>query len=422
MTAPLDFAMLPPEVNSARMYSGAGSGPMLAAASAWHGLAVELRLTATGYSSVLSDLTGQAWHGPSSATMTAAVAPYVAWLSTTATQAEADSRHRPRQPSAAYEAAFAAMVPPPVIAANRTQLMVLVATNFLGQNTAAIAATEAQYTEMWAQDAAAMYGYAGSSAAASQLTSFTQPEQVASATGPTAQAAAVTEAAAACKAAPGRARWRRWCRRFPGALQSLASPASSGSGLSGILDGFNIFAPGSGSSTTGLSGVLDVISGANGSAFGGLPEFPSLQQRLCLRVLHAGPVPGQHVRLHGPGGKRCGRCGPGTYRAWSPVRRPTRWKAPLGSSGGRLGDSVGLGRARALIGPLSVPPTWATPAPLHSPLSSTLGPAPLVAPPPGLAASTPPVPLANMAAQGEGRAVPQYGFRPSFVARPPAAG
>ena len=51
-------------------------------------------------------------------------------------------------------------VPPPVIAANRTQLMSLTATNFFGQNTPAIAATEAQYSEMWAQDAAAMYGYA----------------------------------------------------------------------------------------------------------------------------------------------------------------------------------------------------------------------------------------------------------------------
>jgi PPE-repeat protein len=53
-----------------------------------------------------------------------------------------------------------------VVAANRSLLMSLIATNLLGQNAAAIAATETQYTEMWAQDAAAMYGYAGQSSAA----------------------------------------------------------------------------------------------------------------------------------------------------------------------------------------------------------------------------------------------------------------
>ena len=57
---------------------------------------------------------------------------------------------------AAYEAAFAATVPPPVIEANRALLMMLIATNILGQNTPAIAATEADYMEMWAQDSAAM--------------------------------------------------------------------------------------------------------------------------------------------------------------------------------------------------------------------------------------------------------------------------
>jgi PPE-repeat protein len=41
----------------------------------------------------------------------------------------------------------------------------LVATNFLGQNTPAIAATEAQYAEMWAQDAAVMADLAGATLA-----------------------------------------------------------------------------------------------------------------------------------------------------------------------------------------------------------------------------------------------------------------
>ncbi len=414
MTAPLDFATLPPEVNSARMYSGAGSGPLLAAASAWHGLAAELRLTATGYNSVLSELTGQAWHGPSSATMTAAVAPYVAWLSTTAAQAE-QTAAQAQAAVAAYEAAFAATVPPPVIAANRAQLVVLIATNFFGQNTPAIAATEAQYLEMWAQDAAAMYGYAGSSAAASRLTSFTQPEQVANATGPTAQAAAVAEAAAT-QVGTGQSTLSQLSSALPGVLQSLGSPASSGSGVSGVLDGLNIFAPGSGSSTTGLSGVLNMLSGANGSAFG---DF------LNSQVFNSAFASGFYMpaRYLGNTSDLMGLAGRGADAAAElPGPAADALESPLGSVG-PLGHSASAGLGRAgLVGPLSVPPTWTTPAPPHSPLSTTLGAAPLEAPSPAVAASTPPVPLANMAAQGEGRAVPQYGFRPRFVARPPAAG
>jgi PPE-repeat protein len=79
----------------------------------------------------------------------------------------------------AYETAFAATVPPALIATNRLQLAVLVSTNFLGINTPAIMATEAHYLEMWAQDAAAMLGYQASSAQASTLQPFQPAPQVA---------------------------------------------------------------------------------------------------------------------------------------------------------------------------------------------------------------------------------------------------
>ena len=77
----MDFGALPPEINSARMYAGPGSGSMLAAAAAWDGLAAELQSAASSYGSVISELTSEPWLGPSSTAMAAAAAPYVAWLS-----------------------------------------------------------------------------------------------------------------------------------------------------------------------------------------------------------------------------------------------------------------------------------------------------------------------------------------------------
>lgn len=148
----MDFGVLPPEINSGRMYAGPGSGPMLAAAAAWDGLATELQSTAADYGSVISVLTG-VWSGQSSGTMAAAAAPYVAWMSATAALAR-EAAAQASAAAAAYEAAFAATVPPPVVAANRAELAVLAATNIFGQNTGAIAAAEARYAEMWAQDAA----------------------------------------------------------------------------------------------------------------------------------------------------------------------------------------------------------------------------------------------------------------------------
>lgn len=167
----LDFGALPPEINSGRMYCGPGSGPMLAAAAAWDGVAVELGLAATGYASVIAELTGAPWVGAASLSMVAAATPYVAWLSQAAARAE-QAGMQAAAAAAAYEAAFVMTVPPPVITANRVLVMTLIATNFFGQNSAAIAVAEAQYAEMWAQDAVAMYGYAAASASASRLIPF----------------------------------------------------------------------------------------------------------------------------------------------------------------------------------------------------------------------------------------------------------
>ncbi|ORV40372.1 hypothetical protein AWC02_18520 [Mycolicibacter engbaekii] len=182
------FAAQPPEVISGQLYSGPGADPLFAAATAWSGLAAELHAAASSYQAALSGLSG-GWQGPSAAAMAAAAAPYVTWLSTTAAQAQ-ETAAKATAAASAYESAFAGIVPPPAIAANRSQLAALVATNILGQNSTAIAAVEAEYGRMWSQDISAMLGYAGASAAATDLTSFTEPPQTTNATAGSSEATA----------------------------------------------------------------------------------------------------------------------------------------------------------------------------------------------------------------------------------------
>jgi PPE-repeat protein len=185
----MDFGLLPPEVNSSRMYSGPGSESMLSAATAWDGLAATLQSAAVSYGSVITGLSLGSWLGPASAAMAAAARPYAAWLLATAAQA-AQTAAQAKMAAGAYETAFTATVPPPLIAANRSELTSLAGANLLGQNSPAIEALQAEYAEMWAQDAGAMYGYAGTSQAATALTPFAHPVQTSSDAGQAAAAGA----------------------------------------------------------------------------------------------------------------------------------------------------------------------------------------------------------------------------------------
>lgn len=170
-----DFALLPPEINSARMYAGPRSGTMWAAAAAWDTVAAQLASAASSFQLIVSTLTGGPWQGPASMLMASAAIPYAQWLTATSAKAELMATQA-RLSAGAFEAAFTATVPPEIVVANRTLLAALIATNVLGVNTPAIAATEAEYAEMWAQDVAAMTGYdAATSAAAAGWTPFSPP-------------------------------------------------------------------------------------------------------------------------------------------------------------------------------------------------------------------------------------------------------
>ena len=149
MTLVTSFAVLPPELNSARIYAGAGSGSLLAAAAAWDGLATELGLSAASFESVISGLADGPWQGQASAAMASAAARYSSSLTAAAGHAE-QAAGQARVAASAFEAALATTVHPTIVAANRAALVQLVAADLLGQNAPAIAATEAEYEQMWA--------------------------------------------------------------------------------------------------------------------------------------------------------------------------------------------------------------------------------------------------------------------------------
>jgi PPE-repeat protein len=312
---------------------------MLAAAAAWDDLATELQSTASSYSSVISSLTGGPWAGPSSLSMAAAVTPYVAWMQGTAAQAH-EAAMQATVAADAYQTAFAAHVPPPVIAENRALLAQLMATNLFGQNTAAIASNEAQYSEFWAQDAAAMNAYFASSAAASNnLTPFTKPQQTTNTAGTTMQAAAVSQATSTSA----------------GNAASTASTAASTASTSGGILGW--LAQLATDYNTSVAGLLNTVP--NGNAW-----FTALFSAVKVPLGFTTQFNDIGLLINFPLSQWLKFAPPAAYGALP--------KDALGAGLGALGFgrgtlysavSAGMGNAGTLVGKLSVPPSWATATP-----------------------------------------------------------
>lgn len=344
----MDFAVLPPEVNSARMYAGPGSGPMLAAAMAWDELAAALQTTANSYQAEITALTSGPWVGPSSASMVAAITPYLEWMRTAGAQAE-ETANQARTAAFAYETAFAETVPPPVVTANRTQLAALVATNILGQNTAAIAATEAEYGEMWARDTAAMFGYAGTTASATRLTPFAQPDPTSNSGAGQSEAVAQATGTAAGSA---RNTLQQSFSAVPNLLNSAAiSPAA--------VD------PASATDVLGLASDLTTFFlDAPASVAGLTIDAPGTLLALPFDI--AGTLTGFHTDdiVSGWAGVQSW---PGTG-AVPPSPFPVITN-PAGGFGTLA--SAGLGQANT-VGGLSVPPGWAAAAPAIRPAALVL--------------------------------------------------
>lgn len=333
----VDFGILPPEINSTRMYTGPGAGPMLAAATAWDEVAEALHAAAANYGSAISGLTAS-WRGPVSTTMAAAAAPYRAWMAVTAGQAELTA-NQARAAAAAFETAFAATVPPAAVAANRARLLALIASNFLGQNTPAIMATQTEYLEMWAQDVVAMYGYAGSSSAAAEITPFDPPPQTANASAAAQQAAAVTQATGTA-AGIQTTHLPQLISMTPQMLQSLAAPMQSAApaasadppSLLSALDGF----------------ITGPLSPASLFTVPGVPSLLGIQSYLAPQAAANLTTASEN---YSAALAKAGTLG-----------LPRMVSAPM---------SAGIGRA-GVVGGLSVPQGWASAAPQIQTIAATL--------------------------------------------------
>jgi PPE-repeat protein len=348
----MSFMIFPPEINSSLMYSGAGSGPLMAAASAWSELAADLESTAASYQSVLAQLTGTTWSGPSSARMAASTTPYVEWLATTAGQA-AQTSAQAQFAAAAYEGAFAATVPPAVIAANRSLLAALVATNFLGQNTPAIMATEAHYMEMWFQDGLTMDTYATTSQQAVVLPQQTPAPQ-------TSDGGTSANVAAAAQSVTNSV--TNSATNLMTALQNLAPGLTTQSGATSSTNGLSGAA--AGAQTASAVGAASSAAPAAGTAVGSI-----LPIQLTYYTVMLASMPAKMLISLGNsmGASQAMQAGQQAMLADVQALVDGKLKALLASISGEMrgfGSQItaqlaGAGR----LGGLSIPQGWAQSAP-----------------------------------------------------------
>jgi PPE-repeat protein len=409
-----DLGLLPPEVSSALIYAGPGSSSLMAAASAWNGLAAELNSAALGYDKVVTSLASEEWLGPASASMAAAVQPYVDWMTATAAQAE-EAAAQAQSAAAAYETVLASVVPPPLIAANRTELAQATATNVLGLNNGVIAQLEAQYAEFWAQNAAALYSYAGQSAAATKVTPYQNAPTIVNPSAATTQAAAVS-AAQASPAASLQQTLQGYLTQIQQQLGQLAGPLANPTSTTSAVNAFQSSNPllqeawflFSGQSTlpTNLGTLVNGYSPYAGLFYNteGLPYFSVGMGNSFVQVA-----------------KSVGAIGGAAPAAAAAV--PKALPNLGGLLGGGAGAAAHLGSATS-IGKLSVPATWAgNVAPVTSHATaipvSTVSAAPESAGPGNLLGGMPLAGVGSGAGTGAG---PRYGFKPTVKARPPLGG
>jgi PPE-repeat protein len=353
---------------------------------------------------VVTQLSSEEWLGPASANMASAVKPYVEWMTTTSLAAE-QAAAQAQSAAAAFEAAFASVVPPPLIAANRATLAQAVQANIFGQYNSLIAQLESQYGEMWAQDSSAMYSYASQAATAAQVTHFTTAPAIAN------PAAAATQAAATA-AAPNTivGQLQLFLHQTITQLQKFANPflASKGATINSAMKELWFLLTGQTVLPTNLGTVLSGYANYASLFYNteGLPYFSVGMGNFGTQIAKSAGALG----------------GAGPAAAAIPKSIPALGGA-LGGGAHTAGSVSGSVGSAGSVGKLSVPAAWsgATVPASHATAVpvSTVSAAPEASGNPGNLLGG--MPLAGTGGGGHGSG-PRYGFRPTVMARPPAAG
>ncbi|KQH79439.1 MULTISPECIES: PPE family protein [Mycobacterium] len=401
----VDYGMLPPEINSARIYAGPGAASLVSAAVAWNNVAADFAAAASGHRSVIEALTSGPWLGPASAKLVSSVSPFITWLSNSSEQA-AETATQAAAAAAAYERAFAGSVPPPLITANRAMLQQLIATNLLGQNSSAISMLEAQYGEFWAQDAGAMYNYAGSASAATNLRPLAAPADAVDPLGFLDQGIGAFKAAGSGVQTQLNNLGATVGPRVSDVVKTLSTPLN---GQGAAIDAWIV-------ANTPLDDIVPLYSKYISPYINSVAALTQSTQTIGQNTSGFTGLAGIANTLNKDAAAAAKAAASAAAEA-APAAAAAAGQA-AGNLGAGLGGVAGsLGKATA-IGGLAVPANW---VPWHATTN------------PGIASAIPAAveggnsfpmapPFGQFVNGGYGRNVPQYGFKPSVMAKPPAAG
>lgn len=330
---------VPPEINSGRMYGGLGSSSLVASAAAWQELSAQLGSAGAAFSAVIEALTAGSWLGPSAMTMAMSAAPYVAWMVATAAQCE-EAAAGASAAATAFEGARAGVVPPPVIEANRDALAAAI--GGLPWTAPAVAALEAEYDQMWAQDTGVMYGFAADAAGITgTLVPFEAPVPNSDPIGLAAEAAALGDAGGqaagqqsttlSSSALPAGVDGQTMLSMgpelistIPSTLQGLSSPLTSGMGTSGLGQFGQLLTPFM--SVLGNPGMFGTAGGTSAISSAGAPSLAGL-----------GGAASEVEAVAGRAGSLGGLSVPATWTAGASSESagtPARAVTPVGASGG----------------------------------------------------------------------------------------